>query len=176
MLFNSTYPENLKRLIVRKDLGYVVVDDYESNLLDAIDKIVKKSKVPREKIKFYFRDAEVDSESLRTERHLVFYHEVEESDTDYSKRINLLQLKDIREFLEVLGKFTATCIDKKNFQIVFKEVLKKYPHIVSEWQKPHVEAFFGEKQVAELIHEAHQKGYKAKDKELQELRAALKTL
>jgi hypothetical protein len=157
MLFESTYAENLKRLKIKKDLGYISLDERDNCVVSEIEKkIAKKSGVPRDQIKFYSNKVEYDENCY--EDRLIFYHEVTESDAEYAKRLEKLECKDITTFLDVLARFNNHVRGKAKLKKVFDRISEKYPGIIPHWEHDLVKQFFSTKSTEELVQEAFEKG------------------
>ena len=128
MLFNSTYSENLKRQTIRVKVGCIPLGEdgnsltYTELLLKA-EQLIKRSRVNSEKIVFQHLREEVD-EFGHEETILYVYHERMETDAEYRKRIQKLQVKDLQEFYKVLVH-TIPPSDKK----------KKSRNCLTNWEK-----------------------------------------
>lgn len=175
MLFNSTYPDNVKRQTKKVELGRIRIDDYHENLIPGINRIVAKSKVPPEKIKFYKKTEEID-EYGHTEDYMIFFHEVPETDAEYAERIAVLEKKDIHKIVDCLAEFRQIVHAKKDVQtLVEKHYGKgkgkwKFP----EWQQKLVDELFSTKSTQELVVDAVRKERREGEKQLKELRDKIK--
>ena len=167
MLFESTYAENLKRLKIKKDLGCINLGRSEDCVVSEIEhKISKKTSVPRDQIKFYKTKLETNENCY--EDYLIFYHEVTESDTEYAKRLENLECKDITTFCRVLADFHGHVRGKAKLQKVFDRIYAKYKGIVPYWEVDLVNQFFSTKSTEELVQEAYDKGFKEGSKNSEE--------
>lgn len=164
MLFHSTFPENLKRQTIKREIGFINFDLYEKASLADIQKEIgaqaKKAGVSPEQIFFRREDVEVDPEYSRYEHRLIFYYTSPETDEEYNKRISTLEIKDLHDFLVVLAKFTSVILEKKKIKKLFDKHVTNGPckGLVPDWQKEQLKAFFSDTHPAEKIEAAYKKG------------------
>jgi hypothetical protein len=143
MLFNSTYPDNLKRRTIQKELGRITLNkvcDY-LDLNQQILKLAQKAKIENKEIKCY--NSICNDEYNGETSILVVYYETPETDEEYKKRISELERTDIKDFLHILGRYNTSKRVEKKLKKVFARQIKKYPHLVPDWQKEQVAEFFG---------------------------------
>jgi hypothetical protein len=145
MLFNSTYSENLKRQTIRVKVGCISLGEdgnsltYTELLLKA-EQLIKRSRVNNEKIVFQHLREEVD-EYGHKETMLYIYHERMETDAEYRKRIQKLQVKDLQEFYQMLAKYNSAVKQKKEIKKLFDK-LGKTKSTPPYWMKEMLEQFF----------------------------------
>ena len=145
MLFNSTYSEYLKRQTIRVKVGCIPLGEdgnsltYTELLLKA-EQLIKRSRVNSEKIVFQHLREEVD-EFGHEETMLYVYHERMETDAEYRKRIQKLQVKDLQEFYKVLASYNSAVRQKKEIKKLFDK-LGKTKSTPPYWMKEMLEQFF----------------------------------
>lgn len=172
MIFESTYPENLKRLKKTIEIDYICIEEYETtNTLVLIDKIrklsVKYGKTYSE-INFYRRNVETD-EYGHKEHRLVFYYENTETDEEYNERIETYQVKDLKDTISEIGRFGGCIRQKEQLKDLYTKLVSKYKGLKNDL----LEEFFNTESEEEKIQRAFKRGYNKGKKEMDELKKKL---
>lgn len=170
MIFNSTYPENLKRLIIKKEIGYIQLgENYSCFDYSKIDnkaaELIKKHEIDISKLKTYPIEVEID-EFGHKEFRLVFYYEILETDKEYNERIEKLKLKDLQESIAEIQRFNGCVRQKKELEELYISLVLrgKYKGLKSDV----FESFLAEESIEEQVQAAYRKGLNEGEKKLKE--------
>ena len=145
MLFNSTYSENVKRQTIRVEIGSVCLGEDGNSLTNAelhlkILQLVRRSRIAPERVAFQYHCEDVD-EYGHKEGKLSVYYEREETNAEYKRRMERLQVKDLQEFYQMLAKYNSAVRQKKEIKKLFDN-LGKTKSIPPSWMKEMLEQFF----------------------------------
>jgi hypothetical protein len=178
MLWHSTYEENLKRKMVRRELGELTGEAYEScplGNLHHIEKLAIKAGVDPKNVFFYRRREEVRENCYEERIH--FYYESLETDGEYEKRISELEKKDLQEFCKNLIAYRGFIQQKAQVRMLLDKHVKKSPGLFPDHYKAAIDAFYSEETIQEREQKAYERGKKAGAQEAKEkFEAKLKAL
>jgi hypothetical protein len=176
VLWKSTYPENLKRIQVRVELGYLLWEDYETQTLADFNKAAEKF-ANAKGVKFFKKNVEID-EWGHTETRLIFYYERPETDEEYEKRIVEYEVDDLKDFYNSLLNYNNACLVKDKIKKLHEKhvVHGKLKGLLPYWQKEMLDNFFNEPTHQEAFSRGYKEGQAEGKKEVQEIRKKLESV
>jgi len=178
MIFNSTYPPNLERNINRREIDWFSLDEYEdvsvSKLLNTINKLSKKFKIPTEEIKFYRKNDIETDEFGHTEDRLIFYCERPDTEEEHKDKIEKLQLKDLQDSITEVQRFYTNVRQKKELADLYNKLVigGKYKGLKNDV----FEKFLSEESPEEKEQKSFDKGFKLGQDKVKELKKKIKEI
>lgn len=120
MIIQSLDPENQKRKL-KKVIVYSIFIDSGSTfeVFDFVTELAEKHKGKKIEFEFDYKKIQITGESAQV---LNFFYTEPESDEDFSKRMLLLNNRDIRELLNVIGSYAVTQNKKGELFQIFQNV------------------------------------------------------
>jgi hypothetical protein len=176
MIFHST--RDLRKLIVKHELDYLVLDEYENvsvgKLIDQIERLARKHKIYSGQIKFYRKNNISINEFGNTEDRLIFFYETEETEKEYKERIEKSEVRDLQDSITEVRKFVVCINQKQELKKLYEKIVKKGKY--KGLKSTEFESFLSEESTEERVDKAYKRGYSEGQKIVKELKDKIKNL